>query len=205
MGVRPAISILGGLLVFSCATRSDAGQAVSASDIRNKASGSFLFSDRGTDHPMRVWFCRPSSITADTRVVFVMHGSESQTARQACEIASPYLQPLDAVVLAPQFSEEFFPGDAYMFGNMIDAVGKAVPKSMWAFTVIERLFDFVRDTLRLRKGEYDIVGFSGGEPSASGRLARTRKAARSGRCQTSLRHRSRTASRGQARQQPRQL
>jgi hypothetical protein len=41
-----------------------------------------------------------------------MHGSESETARQACEIALPYLQPLNAIVLAPQFSEQYFPGDA---------------------------------------------------------------------------------------------
>ena len=47
-----------------------------------------------------------------------MHGSDSQTARQACDLASPYIEPFNAIVLAPQFAEEYFPGDAYMFGNM---------------------------------------------------------------------------------------
>ena len=91
-----------------------------------------------------------------------MHGSDSQTARQACGLASPYIEPLNAIVLAPQFAEEYFPGDAYMFGNMIDAAGNVLPKSAWALTAVERLFDMVRDEMGLHRTEYDIVGFSGG-------------------------------------------
>ena len=91
-----------------------------------------------------------------------MHGSESQTARQACDFASPCIEPLNAIVLAPQFAEEYFPGDAYMFGNMIDAAGFMLPKSAWALTAIERLFDVVRDEMGLKRTEYHIVGFSGG-------------------------------------------
>ena len=55
-----------------------------------------------------------------------------------------------------------FPGDAYMFGNMTDGVGKLLPNSAWALTAIERLFDMVRDEMGLHRTEYDIVGFSGG-------------------------------------------
>jgi hypothetical protein len=33
----------------------------------------------------------------------------------------PELQALNAIVLAPQFSEEHYPQDAYMFGNMLDS------------------------------------------------------------------------------------
>jgi len=101
-------------------------------------------------------------VRSDARIVFVMHGGESQTARQACDLASPYIQPLNAIVLAPQFAEEYYPGDAYMFGNMIAADGNVRPKSVWALTAIERLFDLVRDELGVNRTNYDIVGFSGG-------------------------------------------
>ena len=37
-----------------------------------------------------------------------------------------------------------------------------LPKSVWALTAIERLFDIVRDELGLNRPNYDIVGFSGG-------------------------------------------
>src|SRR4030095_14801406 len=100
-----------------------------ASEIRDKAKGHFVSHAPASNRPITVWFCRPSSITPDTRILFVMHGSESEKARQACELASPYLQPLNAILRAPLFSEQYFPADAYMFGNMIDAAGKMLPKS----------------------------------------------------------------------------
>ena len=158
----PVIAIVAGVLLWGHVFGAEAGQGHSASEIRGVAKGSFLFLDPASSGPITVWFCRPPSITPDTRVLFVMHGSESDTSRQACDIAAPYLQPLNAIVLAPQFSEQYFPGDSYMFGNMLDPTGKTLPKPMWALTVIERLFDLVRDTLGLSRREYDIIGFSGG-------------------------------------------
>jgi hypothetical protein len=77
----------------------------SASTIGRQTSGSFRFVDSGTKHPITVWFCRTPRITPDTRIVFVMHGSESETARQACCIAGPYVQSHNAIVLAPQFRD----------------------------------------------------------------------------------------------------
>jgi hypothetical protein len=62
-----------------------------ASEIRHHVAGSFRFVDPGSNHPVTVWFCRISKSTTDTRIVFVMHGSDSQTARQACDRASPYI------------------------------------------------------------------------------------------------------------------
>ena len=49
-----------------------------------------------------------------------------------------------------------------MFGNMLDSAGRILPKSQWALTTIERLFDAVQHGLALKRNDYDIVGFSGG-------------------------------------------
>ena len=45
---------------------------------------------------------------------------------------------------------------------MSDATGRPLPKTAWALTAIERLFDLVRDEISLARTEYDIVGISGG-------------------------------------------
>lgn len=82
-----------GLLAMNSASVA-AGQGA-ASDIARRASGSFVFTDH---HPITVWFCRPPSLSADSRIVFVMHGSESRTARQACDIAASEL-PEQAISL----------------------------------------------------------------------------------------------------------
>ena len=148
-------------LAIVSAGRLVAGQP-NVADIKRQTSGSFVFTDPGSHHPITVWFCRPPSLATDTGIVFVMHGSESQTARQACDIAASHVPVLNAIVLAPQFSERYYPGDAYTFGNMLDATGRMLPKSQWALTAIERLFDTVRRDLALKRNDYDIVGFSGG-------------------------------------------
>ena len=99
-----------GALVSLSARLPDGRQEKPASAITRHSSGSFRFVDGGTNNPITVWFCRTPTITPDTRVVFVMHGSESQTARQACDIATPYVPTHNAIVLAPQFAEEYYPG-----------------------------------------------------------------------------------------------
>jgi poly(3-hydroxybutyrate) depolymerase len=93
-------------LVIGSANPVAAGQAGVASAVAHQTSGSFVFADPESDRPITVWFCRPPALGADTRIVFVMHGSESKTARQACDIASSDIQVLNAIVLAPQFSEQ---------------------------------------------------------------------------------------------------
>ena len=139
-----------------------AEQTSAVSEITRRTSGSFLFTDPESSHSITVWYCRASSLTANTRIVFVMHGSESKTARQACDIASSEVDVLNAIVLAPEFSERTYPQDAYTFGNMFDPGGKPLPKSQWTLTTVERLFDAVRRDLALTATVYDIVGFSGG-------------------------------------------
>ena len=62
--------------------------------VQGIGTGSFRFVDPGSNHPITVWFCRTSTATPNTRIVFVMHGSDSQTARQACDLASPYMDVL---------------------------------------------------------------------------------------------------------------
>jgi proline iminopeptidase len=160
VGVAARLSL--SLLIVLAAVRLSPGQANDARAIARQTSGSFVFTDPASQHPITVWFCRPPLLATDSRVVFVMHGSESQTARQACDIASPKLDALNALVLAPQFSEKDYPGDSYMFGDMLDPALRIRPKVQWALTAIERLFDAVRHGLALTLSDYDIVGFSGG-------------------------------------------
>ena len=141
------------IVLVSCVQVS-AQQPATVSEITSRTTGTFVFNDPGSHHPITVWFCRPSSITADTRIVFVMHGSESKTASQACDIAAPEVEGLNAIVLAPEFSEKYYPQDAYTFGNMLDSRGTLVAKSEWALMSVERLFDVVRHALALPRPEY---------------------------------------------------
>jgi len=128
-----------------------------------KPTGVFEFRDAAVrGGTMTVRYCRPPTLHRNTRVIFVMHGSDPKTVEQACGLAEPYVTRLDAIVVAPQFAGDAYPGDSYMFAGMVDGNGTATQKSQWGIAVIEHLFDALRRDLMLTAGSYDIVGFSGG-------------------------------------------
>ena len=108
--------------------------------------GSFVFRDEhgNAARPITVWFCRPAQFAPSMRIVFLMHGS-SRTGRQARDIGEQYTREHGFVLLAPEFSQEHYPGRwMYDFGNMTGSGGKLLPEREWTFLAIEHLFDFVR-------------------------------------------------------------
>jgi hypothetical protein len=126
--------------------------------------GSFVFRDeRGNAaRPITVWYCRPAQLAPSMRIVFLMHGN-SRTGRQARDIGEQYAREHGFMLLAPEFSQEHYPGRwMYDFGNMTDSGGKLLPEREWTFLAIEHLFDFVREHAGLTSPTYDIVGHSSG-------------------------------------------
>ena len=124
--------------------------------------GSFEFDGgEGLAPPVRVWYYRAAHASAKSQVLFLMHGS-SRTGEQARDIGAAFAEEHDFVLLVPEFRERDYPGDRYAFGNMSDAAGRLQTEPKWGFTLVERLFDHVRQTLGLSATTYDIVGHSAG-------------------------------------------
>jgi hypothetical protein len=126
--------------------------------------GSFVFRDvRGNaSRPIMVWYYRPAQFPPDTRIVLLMHGS-TRTGRQARDIGMLYAREHGLVLLAPEFSEEHYPGRwMYDFGNMIDSTGRMLPEREWTLVAIEHLFDLIREQEGLMSPTYDIIGHSAG-------------------------------------------
>jgi pimeloyl-ACP methyl ester carboxylesterase len=94
-------------------------------------------------------------------VLFLMHGS-SRTGEEARDIGAAFAEDHDFVLLVPEFRERDYPGDCYAFGNMSDGAGHLQPEEKWGFTVVEHLFDLVRQKLGLGATTYDIIGHSAG-------------------------------------------
>jgi poly(3-hydroxybutyrate) depolymerase len=123
--------------------------------------GSFEF-DAGRGAPsVRVWYYRPANASSMSRVLFLMHGS-SRTGEEAREIGAEFAEDHNFMLLVPEFRERDYPGDRYAFGNMSDEAGHLQPEARWGFTVIERLFDHVRQKLGISATTYDIIGHSAG-------------------------------------------
>jgi poly(3-hydroxybutyrate) depolymerase len=156
----------GGIVVVILLSLSASGaraQALGNQKVLKAPIGSFVFdaSLGNSAPPIIVWYYRPIQVDPATRVIFLMHGS-SRTAQEARALGSKYAKKHHFILLVPEFSERNYPGDTYAFGNMLGHDGKLLPESMWAFATIERVFDRVREELRLRTATYDILGHSAG-------------------------------------------
>jgi hypothetical protein len=68
------------------------------------------------------------------------------------------------IVLAPEFSERYYPGDTYAFGNMVDSAGRLRPQSQWALSAIDRPGRALPTRRRIKPGTLCL-------PDADGRLS----------------------------------
>jgi len=112
--------------------------------------------------PLDVFSYRPPGLAADAPVFVVVHGvaRNARTYRDAwIETASA----LGALLLAPHFSRESYPTPReFEVGGMRDAERRALPRPVWTYHAIERLFDEARASLGLATEAYLLYGHSAG-------------------------------------------
>jgi len=127
-------------------------------------SGSFLFAETPAtaESPVPVWYHRPSGLTVDAPILFVMHG----TLRNGEEYRDQWVdlsEAHDFLLVVPEFSHDGWSGsEGYNLGRMQDSEGAVLPEEQWAFTVIEDVFDEVRRRFGSTRESYTIYGHSAG-------------------------------------------
>jgi len=117
---------------------------------------SFAFTDakgRGAEAPMRVYTYRPKKCDEKCPLQFVLHGlnRNASSYRDYWEVAA---DNYGLVIVAPEFDKVHWKGqEGYNLGNVENA-----DREKWSYSVIEHLFDEVRDG----RTEYRIFGHSAG-------------------------------------------
>jgi hypothetical protein len=131
--------------------------------IRNGA-GSFIFTDRRghPDKTITVWYYRPSGLSSKSPLVFVMHGAK-RDARRYRDEWEVHAERAGFLLIVPEFAHKYYPGmREYNEGNLFDKMENPVPENDRAFTVIEHLFDYAKETTGNQSPSYDIYGHSAG-------------------------------------------
>ncbi|WFU06294.1 hypothetical protein QA648_24630 (plasmid) [Rhizobium sp. CB3171] len=132
----------------------------------NNGSGSFTFPDgaAGSRKSLRIFYFCPGVITDDTRIVFGMHGLDRKASEFRDVLAAPAEQ-LGVIVLVPEFDTEAFPDVyAYNYGNVRTGTPDAaiLPRELWSFGIIERVFENVRTSLASSQSSFGLFGNSAG-------------------------------------------
>jgi hypothetical protein len=125
--------------------------------------GQFMFNDSlgNADRPITVYTYRPAAWNTSGPVLFVMPGAgrEGQSPR---ETWIPLAEKYSALLVVPEFSQQYYPGDQwYIGGNTYDATNWQ-PKTNWTYMAIEHLFDDIRVKSGATTGTYLLDGHSAG-------------------------------------------
>jgi dienelactone hydrolase len=157
---RGAVSIMLILMTFSCihVQGGPGGKPI------HNGAGSFIFADGqgNPDKPMTVWYYQPKGFSFVSPLVFVMHGAKRDAQRYRDEWAA-HAEHAGFLLIVPEFSHKYYPGKReYNEGNLFDKMENPIPEAEKAFTVIERLFDFVKAATQNQIPSYDIYGHSAG-------------------------------------------
>jgi poly(3-hydroxybutyrate) depolymerase len=117
---------------------------------------SFVFNDRKgqADRPMRVYTYRPRQCDSTCPIQFVLHGVKRNASnyRDYWELAA---DRYGLIIIAPEFSHKEWPKSA---GYNLGDTGAQADREKWAYSVIEHLFDEMRDGQK----DYRIFGHSAG-------------------------------------------
>ena len=125
--------------------------------------GQFVFNDSlgNADRPITVYTYGRRHGTSPARVLFVMPGA-GRDGLPPRETWIPYAERSSALLVVPEFSQQYYPGDMwYPLGNTYDDKNW-VPKANWSFMAVEHLFDYVREKSGATQPTYFLDGHSAG-------------------------------------------
>lgn len=112
---------------------------------------------------IKVWTYKPDNWKDQDKIVFVMHGG----GRNADDYLDAWVELADSnnlLIVAPEFENKFskYTTNDYQEGNLLTFFGSKNPKSEWAFTVVENIFDHIKSVNHITNEQYDIFGHSAG-------------------------------------------
>tara|TARA_Y100000991_G_scaffold139653_1_gene105182 strand:- start:7094 stop:8011 length:918 start_codon:yes stop_codon:yes gene_type:complete len=127
--------------------------------------GMFIFPFNNFE--VEIFYHVPAAYSASSKVVFALHGGS----RDAESVRNSMIEKsieYNFILIAPKFSQANFSlGDGYNLGNVyIDGDNPSDTtlnnENEWSFSLIEPLFDSVKNSLSLIEDKYNLFGFSAG-------------------------------------------
>lgn len=151
-------------LFTSCATRHKERTSETKKESLSNGIGEFVFTDYKpfAQKPMKVFYYKPEKFHKDTEIMILMHGN-SRAAKSYRNSMATYAEKNNFLLIVPEFSKENFPKSLdYHQGGVFDKEGHVKNSTDWAFSIIEPLFDYVKDMTDNDSEGYVLYGFSAG-------------------------------------------
>ena len=123
----------------------------------------FVFNDTlgNAERPITVSCYRPASWNLSGPILIVMPGA-GRTGESPRDTWAPYAEKYSALVLVPEFSQQYYPGDMFYPLGYVYGMTNWEPKENWTYMAIEHLFDYVKNETGATTPTYLLDGHSAG-------------------------------------------
>ncbi|MFA5713919.1 MAG: hypothetical protein WC960_07095 [Bacteroidales bacterium] len=114
--------------------------------------------------PVTLYYYIPAGVDTRTATILIaLHGADRNGPYQITTWKGIAAQK-GVMVFAPQFSSEFYNSSEYQLGGVSSSGSSYVakPKAQWSYSLIEDLFDFIKEKTGSRNETYDMWGHSAG-------------------------------------------
>lgn len=155
------------LFFVLCSCTKDSSNTVDSGQL-NSATNQFIYTYSGLPQkPLNVFYHIPSGDKKNMPIVFIFHGEE-RDAKYYRDIWINAANKFGFMIFAPEFNAVNFPGgSSYIIGNVYQDGNFPTPEtlnseSVWTFSIIEPLFDYIKTTFESSALTYDMFGHSGG-------------------------------------------
>jgi hypothetical protein len=156
------------VLFFTINTCTNSNPTATDSTLLNSGLGKFVFGySELPQKPIKVFYHIPFGDRKNMPIVIVFHGDE----RNSIDYRNIWVNASNQygfMVFAPEFSNADFPGgSSYSIGNVYQDGNYPSPEtlnkeSIWTFSIIEPLFDFIKTNTGSTALTYNMSGHSGG-------------------------------------------
>jgi hypothetical protein len=134
-----------------------------------KGTADLLFTDYAPlkNNPIRLYYHIPFNATTLTPILLVFHGTDRNAQYSRDEMIAN-ADKLGFIIIAPEFSDQYYPtADSYNLGNIfVDGDNPSPttlnPESIWTFSAIEPIFNFMKARIGSSLNSYDVFGHSAG-------------------------------------------
>tara|TARA_B100000768_G_scaffold137857_1_gene128958 strand:+ start:4738 stop:5640 length:903 start_codon:yes stop_codon:yes gene_type:complete len=154
------------IIVFSsCRKNHDTGSSSNLNPFENNSYGIFEFNDYQplADKPFNIHFYIPSDVDRTNAPILFIFPGMNRNADDYLDTWIPLAEQHSIMVFSFEFSDYYYPNStSYQLGYVRDFNNNFTNEDIWTFSLIEPVFDMIKNNLDYSGNQYNMFGHSAG-------------------------------------------
>jgi hypothetical protein len=153
------------LLFVGCRKKEKNNNTSNTINVLESSTGNFEYTAYVPleNKPISIHFYIPNNVDRTSAPILFLFPGMNRNALDYLNTWTTHSEDKGVMIFSFEFSDYYYPGgNAYQQGYVFDDNGNLNDESLWSFSLVESVFDFIKDQLGYQYNSYDMFGHSGG-------------------------------------------